>query len=559
VLDDIGPCEGMRPSAAYASSTPGKDTMIAVQLGHSPAFRQGMTVPIVLALSAFGLVLGACGTAETGAEYDSGAAPTTVPPWDAASAAFDGGWQSTGWDAAPGGPTPVAPQVTSSDTDLPCGVATVLASTCWECHGKTLNFGAPMALLSSADFKATSKLTSSHTEGALTLARIADAANPMPPKFHPQQLDDAAKKTLSDWVNAGMLPRSSSELGCELPAVPQPGTFDSLPTGGPGDCDSYYELRAHGQPQLTDKTGFDVPANPIDSNNMYECFYFDAPYEAGSQGLWFAPLVDNAQVLHHWLLYGADDETALSGAPGTFSSCVASEPGRWLIAGWAPGAPAVTMPAGVGLKMSKKLVLEVHYYNNTGAAAKDRSGVKFCTANQGARPHTAGVHFTGSEGICIDPGSKREVAGQCSPDYDKGDNGDIHIVNVWPHMHLASYRMRIVINRATGGQEVLHDEPFDFNNQLAWPKQDVVLHRGDTMETRCYYDNKTTERVHFGERTQDEMCYGFITAWPAGSLVTAGVLLNPINWVALPIQPALRCLDPTGILQSCNGIADYPK
>jgi hypothetical protein len=167
----------------------------------------------------------------------------------------------------------------------------------------------------------------------------------------------------------------------------------------------------------------------------------------------------------------------------------------------------------------------------------------------------AGVHFTGSEGICVQPGQQKEVAGLCDP-----DDRDIHIINVWPHMHKTARRMKITINRANGTKEVLHDQPFDFNNQLAYPKPDIVLHGGDTMETRCYYDNNTSAEVHFGERTQDEMCYGFVTAWPAGSLQNNGTYgLNPINWVAVPIQPALRCMDPTSILKSCNGLSDYPK
>jgi Copper type II ascorbate-dependent monooxygenase, C-terminal domain/Copper type II ascorbate-dependent monooxygenase, N-terminal domain len=534
--------------------------MPAVFSGLPPSFRRRAVG--LLALTAF--ALSACESSETPSGVTDGGGPATGTPGasDGAVYPFDAGFTLPGTNSGArgdGSVTPVVPPITASDTDLPCAMGTVLANSCWYCHGKTLSFGAPMSLLNAADFKANGKLTPTASVGALTLARMNDAANPMPPTYHPNQLSDADKKTLTDWVNAGMATRSADETACTLPNVPQPGNFDSTPTGGPADCEDYYELRGHGGTTVDDKTPFNVPANPADSGNMYECFYFDAPYDVESQGLWFAPLVDNSKVLHHWLLYGADDEVAVSGAPGTHGPCTAAQPGRWLIAGWAPGAPATSFPSDVGLKLSKKLVLEVHYYNNTGAPTQDRSGVKMCTAKKGKRPNLAGVHFTGSEGICVEPGQSREVSGMCSPDYGKGDaNGDIHIVSVWPHMHVSATRMSMVINRANGTREVLHDEPFDFNNQLAYPK-DVVLHRGDTMETRCFYTNKTNARIPFGERTQDEMCYGFVTAWPTGSLVTSGALINPINWVALPIQPALRCLDPTSIFNSCNGVADYPN
>jgi hypothetical protein len=117
--------------------------------------------------------------------------------------------------------------------------------------------------------------------------------------------------------------------------------------------------------------------------------------------------------------------------------------------------------------------------------------------------------------------------------------------------------MKVTLLRANGQREVLHDGPFDFNDQRAYDVPgDVVMHGGDRLETVCYYDNTTNMRIPFGEDTQEEMCFGFITAWPAGALQNS--ILNPIQWVASPIQPARRCLDPIAILSSCNGLADYP-
>jgi hypothetical protein len=539
----------MRPDVASRGAYPRKDSMTAATFGPHRNFRRAL-----LGLGSAALL--ACQTSsETSNPGADAGALTPGAGWDSAVYGFDAtvGFPNTSDAGRPDAAT--ALPINPGDTDLPCDVATVMANTCWYCHGKTLSFAAPMPLLNSADFKANGKLTPTQSVGQLTLARIADPAKPMPPTYHPKQLDDASKKLLNDWVAAGMAPRAPTAPACTLPTVEQPGVYDATPVGGPADCTDYYELRGHGKPVVGDTTPFKIPADPGNGGNTYQCFYFDAPYDLEAQGMWFAPIVDNTKVLHHWLLYGADQETAISGAPGTYGPCSAAEPGRYLIAGWAPGAGPTKLPNDVGLHLSKRLVLEVHYYNNTGAEAEDRSGVKFCTAKKDTRPHLAGVHFTGSEGICVDPGQQKEVSGPCDP----ADNGDIHILNIWPHMHKTGTRMRIVINRRGGGQEVLHDEAFDFNNQVAYPK-DVVLHNGDTMETHCTYKNSTNDRVHFGERTQDEMCYGFITAWPNGALQTdpTSTLINPVNWVALPIQPALRCLDPTGIFGSCNGVSDYP-
>ena len=198
-----------------------------------------------------------------------------------------------------------------------------------------------------------------------------------------------------------------------------------------------------------------------------------------------------------------------------------------------------------------KLILEVHWFNDTGSTLPDNSGVRFCTAKKGKRPHTASITFTGSEGICIEPNSKREVVGMCDP-----DDQDIHILRVWPHMHKTGTRMKVELLRANGAVEMLHDGPFDFNDQRAYDVNDVVMRGGDRIKTTCYYDNRSNLRIPFGEDTQEEMCFGFITSWPAGALQNS--ILNPIGWVAGPIQPARRCLDPIGIFGSCNGLADYP-
>jgi hypothetical protein len=323
-------------------------------------------------------------------------------------------------------------------------------------------------------------------------------------------------------------------------------------TDSPKDCEQYYELRAH--KDGTKDAPFEVPSGAGLDGNMYHCFYFSPEYLNDSQGLWFKSLADNKKILHHWLLYASDFDAIHE--PGSNAPCTAAEPGAYLIAGWAPGAPDYKPPADVGLSLPQgpdaRLILEVHWFNDSGSVQQDHSGVRFCTAKKDTRPHTAGIHFTGGEGICLEPGQPQDVVGMCDP----GDNEDIHLLRVWPHMHRLGRHMRVTILRGGGAREVIHDGPFDFNDQRAYDLNDVLLHPGDQLETVCSYMNTTSAPVPFGEDTQQEMCFGFITAWPAGSLVNG--VLDLSSWIGGPLQPARRCLDPLGILNSCNGLADYP-
>jgi len=71
-----------------------------------------------------------------------------------------------------------APQATG----LPCDVATLLQTHCWSCHGSPPSGGAPNALITHADLAAPSNKDPSQTNAARSLARMQDAASPMPPK-----------------------------------------------------------------------------------------------------------------------------------------------------------------------------------------------------------------------------------------------------------------------------------------------------------------------------------------------------------------------------------------
>jgi hypothetical protein len=383
------------------------------------------------------------------------------------------------------------------------------------------------------------------------IERIQNDASPMPPASYAGRVSQADVDALKAWVASGA-PAATSGGSCTGGTGGTGGNDGWVP---PADCRNTYELRAHGAQLPGDTSPFPVPTGG-DLGNKYMCFYFQPPYQAGSQAFYFDSLFDqtNTKYLHHWLLYGIDNARA---PHNTFAPCSAAEPNAYLLAGWAPGAQRNVMKPDVGLGMptgpNAQLILEVHYYNPNNELALDRTGVKFCTAPGGTRPHTAGVHFTGSEGICLEPNSSKTVSGEC---VHRGDMGDVHINSVWPHMHQMGRRMRIDIHRANGTIEKLHDAPFDFNSQISYDKGDVVIKPGDRLFTHCDFQNTSTQRVHFGERTQDEMCFGFIVAWPMGAL--ANHPLDPRLIIGGGLQPARRCLDPLGIFQSCNGLGDYP-
>jgi mono/diheme cytochrome c family protein len=474
---------------------------------------------------------------------DAGAAQVDAGPPSVDAQVPVGVAPDSGITSVPGSPDSGAPLAAGASGDVPCDVAAVFSAHCASCHGAATAAGAPMSLVSRADLMKEAPLTKGHSSAVEAVARMKNDARPMPPAPMPRvSAADLAK--VEAWVTAGMPAGTGS---CATPAAGGTGPATSSVVPKPADCQETFEITAHGD-KLEEP--FKIAANPKDVGNQYHCFYFSPPYKADSGVLWFESILDNTKNLHHWILYATDNATHAS---GTSAACNASEPGSYFVAGWAPGANNVVVPKDTSLELpsgpNAGLILELHYYNNTGAAQVDKSGLRFCTAPKSSRKNVAAVHTTGSEGICLDPGEKEDVVGKCSP---RTDMGDIHIVGVWPHMHKLARRQKLVVQRAGGTSETIHDEPFDFNAQIFYPK-DVVLHPGDKLDTHCLYDNDTNGQVHFGENTQQEMCYSFIMAWPAGALANAPSFLDSGAY------SLNRCAENLSILNSCNGAQDAPK
>jgi hypothetical protein len=234
------------------------------------------------------------------------------------------------------------------------------------------------------------------------------------------------------------------------------------------------------------------------------------------QGLQFSSIIDNSEMVHHWLFY----ESPTGTTDGSYSYCTGQHPGQALITGWAPGNSGLQLPPDVGLELAPptgSYVLEVHYNNPALKTFQDRSGVRVCATSK-FRPNTASITWAGTEKINVPAHSMGSASGNCLPSRTGiGASDLIHIFSSWPHMHKTGVRMTTMINRAAGGQDLLIDKPFNFNNQVAYPL-DVALNPGDSLSTTCYYDNTTASGVSFGPSTTQEMCYDFLYAYPAHAL-----------------------------------------
>jgi hypothetical protein len=423
---------------------------------------------------------------------------------------------------------------------------------CKLCHDGKGTAGAPMGLVTYADFMAPAKSNPAIKVYQAVQTRMHDAMKPMPPTGIVPTTD---LKSLDDWISGGARdcgfgaaaeaavkamnaaanapstttsPTTTGPNAAAAPAAPigdlkqylsDDGTYfikeppGNLPVGPDAKAAEYcFNVVAHGgQMSLgQDTTPFAVPPS-----EFYHKFQYKVPYDKKLVGLSVKPIIDNAQVLHHWLLFHVLSDTGQDGQHA--DELVGLQTGSELLTGWAPGGNPPELPPGIGEELPPPqgfMTLEFHYYNTTGKVQNDRSGARVCTTSK-TPDNVATLTWLGTESISVAPHAMGTATGQCTP--GGGATQDIHLIFTSPHMHQTGTHMTTTINRAGGAPEMLIDKPFAFNDQRQYPLT-AIVHPGDTLTTTCTYMNSTDVPIGFGESTTSEMCYNFILSYPAHSL-----------------------------------------
>jgi hypothetical protein len=414
-----------------------------------------------------------------------------------------------------GGVGGVAGQGTLPSTDgVPCDVATVISARCTGCHSARPKFGAIMPLMTYADFQANAVRDPARKVYQVIPERIdpLDVALRMPPTSL-DALPQVEKDTLNAWLSVGA-PAAAAGQACVIteanivPVDPADGGVISTSSGKahvePIEYDDpdmqCYKFVAHG-------SGSDTAPYMKSPGEAYMNFDFKAPWTGTMYQRSIKLVIDpDSQVIHHWLLFkqtGPVTDGAISTGSGT-------HPDGILLHGWAPGASPLYLDPDVGVVLEGDVGyrLEVHYYNGTGSPGADASGAEICVTPH-MPEHIAELSWVGTDSIF-----GTSAQGTCNP----SSSEPIHLIAAQPHMHLKGRHMQVIINRADGSEQMLHDEDFMFENQRYYVL-DSMLMPGDTMTTRCTY----SEPAQFGSSTNQEMCYFFTMHWPAGALRSPGI------------------------------------
>lgn len=401
---------------------------------------------------------------------------------------------ATGGMAAGNAATPATPATNSADAW--CKAKAVLDARCVACHDGKGTAGTPMGLASYTDLSAAAPGKTNKKVWERVGVRIhadkagAEGLGAMPPK---NDMSAAQIADLDAWLAAGA--PGSDTATCAPSANAGSGSKSGRPASiwDPTLCDAIYKLT------VNDGAGgkLKIPAGPEET---YPKVDVDAPWgDETVQIINQRPITDNKAVLHHWILYDK---------AGPF------------ITGWAPGdEERQPLPESVGMKVPSgraSMYLDVHYYNRTGQAQEDASGVEVCIVKgKNLRPNPAGITMGFSQIVfSIPPAAKNySVRGECTI----RANQPIHLMSASPHAHKLARRMVFTAVKKSGGTINMLDAPFLFGEQASYPlEKEIILESGDKVITECLMSNDSSREVTFGESNDTEMCFNFASYYPVG-------------------------------------------
>lgn len=399
-------------------------------------------------------------------------------------------------DAAPvggaGGSQGAAGSSTQPTSELPCSVERAV-SRCQTCHGPTPAFGAPMSLATYDDFFRDAPTMPGVNVTSVALDRMRDIKKPMPPAPNARASFEEVS-AVEEWYEGGRPKRAAGEV-CPV--------GDPMPKPAP-KCEPNHMLAPVGK--------WTMPKAVADE---YVCYGVDIPGEDKKRHITgIVPFVDNTKIVHHLLVF--ETPKAENGVP---HPCEQLFPFDWkAIYAWAPGTQPYELPEEAGFPVAAgettHLAVQVHYSNIPHDEGEtDATGLGICITDQ-TRKYDADIFWMGGVDFAIPAHATATTECKFQWEANYSEHLPLHVFQAWPHMHKLGTKLETVVIRPDGTERPLGlADPFSFDNQLTQPLSETIG-PGDTVRTRCTWQNDTSKTVKFGEATSEEMCFNLVAYYP---------------------------------------------
>jgi hypothetical protein len=237
----------------------------------------------------------------------------------------------------------------------------------------------------------------------------------------------------------------------------------------------------------------------------YVCFAFDATALAG-QTLrairWQS--VQGGVSLHHATLY------AYAGATPDSPWVCDEMPNAVGLHIWGRGGADLELADDVGVLIppdTQRFIVQAHALR-TSAGAPGTATVTL-VPSPSTPTHVAAWMSTGAPVPAIRPHHVQSSTSSCTL------AADVHLVQVWPHMHQIGSEITATLFDDSGIRNTLVDvTPWSFAAQRTYALS-VDATAGQSIEVTCQWENATDAYVLPGLKSTDEMCTFSMLVWPA--------------------------------------------
>lgn len=250
---------------------------------------------------------------------------------------------------------------------------------------------------------------------------------------------------------------------------------------------------------------------PAGGKDIYRCARFTVP-----EDMYITDIEAQAPLGTHHTVLSIAGANNTSGPDGE-QDCFVNTLGLVMLYASGVGTSPLNFPAGVGVKVAKgtQLHLNLHLYNASDDALAGESAI-WVKSQPTAPPMLAEMVFAGPLSLEVRGDRPKDevqtVTGTCTI------NKSYKLFALWPHMHKMAVHQKIELIR--GGSTMLHDMPYDFEEQKYWLQNpEIQLQQGDQIKVTCSYVNNTGVTVNWGDSSDEEMCFGGMYRYPASNSI----------------------------------------
>jgi hypothetical protein len=146
------------------------------------------------------------------------------------------------------------------------------------------------------------------------------------------------------------------------------------------------------------------------------------------------------------------------------------------------------------------MVIQLHLVNATDHAITDFDEIHMVKSTE-ENPLPVRIFAAGTTDVHLPANKTTTLTGTCTM------KNDVKLFAFLPHMHMLGKKLELFQGADESSlKSVFVRDPYDFNDQYL-ELSPLEIKAGDTLQTRCTYDNTTAKDVTFGESSYDEMCF----------------------------------------------------